>query len=116
MARAALTATAVPNPYAATGTLIAWGAADTSNKNQIVLTGRELVIAWNSGATSRTVTVTSVADRYGRTKDIAAQAIAPGEHIVYACGLSPEGWQQADGNLYLEATHAEVKFGVLKLT
>lgn len=115
MARADLTVTTVPNPYAAAGVAIAMTAADASNKNQFPLTGKEIVIAWNSGATGRTITITSVDDTYGRTKDIAAEAIAAGAIRVYGAGLATIGWQQTDGKLYLEANHAEVKFGILRI-
>lgn len=115
MARTALTKTTIPSPYAGAGVAITMTAADTSNQNSFPLTGREIVIAWNSGATSRTVTVTSVDDRYGRQENISAEAIAAGAIRVYGVGLALEGWQQTDGNLYLEASNAEVKFGVLKL-
>lgn len=116
MARTALTTTAVPNPYAAAGVAITFTAADTANQNQVVLTGREIVVAHNTGATPHTVTITSSADPYNRTKDITAEAIAAGELRVYGAGMALAGWQQTDGKLYLEANHAEVKFGILKLT
>lgn len=116
MARTALTKTAVPSPYGGAGVAVTMTAADTTNKNKFPLTGREIVIAQNTGASSRTVTITSVDDRYGRSEDIAAEAIAAGAIRVYGPGLAIEGWQQADGSLYLEANHAEVKFGILQLT
>lgn len=115
MARTALTKTTIPSPYAGAGVAATMTAADTSNKNSFPLTGREIVIAYNSGASSHTVTVTSVDDRYGRSEDISAEAIAAGAIRVYGVGLALEGWQQTDGSLYLEANHAEVKFGVLVL-
>lgn len=116
MARQDIPITAIPNPYAAEGVAITMTAADPSNKSQIVATGREIVIAHNTGALARTVTITSVADPYGRTKDITAESIAPGALRVYGAGLEITGWQQTDGKLYFEANHAEVKFGVLRLS
>lgn len=91
-------------------------AADTSNKNSFPLTGREVVIAHNTGASAYTVTITSVDDRYGRSEDISAESIAAGDIRVYGPGLALEGWQQTDGSLYLEANNAAVKFGVLRLS
>lgn len=113
MARTTLTKTTVPGPYADAGTVVTMTAADTGNQNRIVLTGREIVIARNSGASTRTVTFTSIADRFGRTNDLGAENILAGEIKVYGPGLALEGWQQTDGYLYLEANHAEVLFGVL---
>lgn len=87
-------------------------AADTTNKEQFVLTGKELIIVHNTGAGARTYTVTSVADPFGRTGDIAAQSIAAGAIHVVQPGIA--GWQQASGGyLFLEASHAEVKFGIV---
>lgn len=116
MARTVLTTTSVPSPYAGAGVAITMTAADTSNQNSFPLTGREIVIAHNTGATPRTVTITSVDDRYGRSEHIAAESIAAGAIRVYGSGLALEGWQQTDGSLYLEANHAEVKFGILRLS
>lgn len=113
MARTALTKTTIPSPYAGAGVAITMTAADTSNQNSFPLTGKEVVIAWNSGATPRTVTVTSVDDRYGRQENITSESIAAGAIRVYGVGLALDGWQQTDGNLYLEANNAEVKFGIL---
>jgi len=116
MARTVLTVTNVPSPYAGASAAVTMTAADTTNKNSFPLTGREIVIAQNTGASSRTVTITSVDDRYGRSEDIAAESIAAGAIQVYGPGLALEGWQQTDGSLYLEANHAEVKFGILRLS
>lgn len=113
MVRAALTKTTVPSPYAGGSTAVTMTAADTSNKNSFPMTGRELVIAQNTGAGAHTITVTSVDDTYGRQENITAESIAAGAIRVFGVGLGLIGWQQTDGALYLEADHAEVKFGVL---
>lgn len=116
MARTTLTKTTVPTPYADAGVVVTMTAADTSNQNRVTLTGKEIVIAHNTGASTRTVTFTSVADRFGRTNDISAENILAGEIKVYGPGLAIEGWNSVDAAvtyLYLEANHAEVKFGVL---
>ena len=115
MARTALTKTTIPTPYAGAGVAVSMDAADTSNQNKVAFTGREIVIAWNSGLSTRTVTITSVDDRFGRSEDISAENIAAGAIRVYGVGLALEGWQQTDGSLYLQANNAEVKFGVLVL-
>lgn len=114
MARTALTKTAAPGSTNYSGAALTMTAADVSNKNEFVASGRDLVVAHNAGATSRTVTITSAADPYGRTRDIAAVAIAAGVYMVFG-PLELTGWQQPDGRVYLEANHAEVKFGVLSL-
>lgn len=118
MARTSLTKTNIPGPYADVGAVVTMTAADTSNQNRIVFTGREIVIARNSGASTRTVTFTSSADSFGRTNDLGAENILTGEIKVYGPGLALPGWVQTDTGvnyLYLEANHAEVLFGVLVL-
>jgi hypothetical protein len=89
-------------------------AADASNKNQFAASGNDLVIAHNSGGSPYTVTITSVADDEGRTGDITAYSVAAGG-IAFFGPFKRHGWAQADGMIYLEASNASVKFGVLAL-
>ena len=86
-------------------------AEDTSNHTAVAMTDKTVVLIYNSGATTHTYTVTSIADAlHGRTGDISAVNILAGE--IKAIGpLGLDGWRQTDGNLYLTANHAEVKFG-----
>lgn len=115
MPRVTLTPDNAPGAYPPAGVVVNFAAADASNLNQFILTGNELVIAFNSGATGRTVTITSVADRFGRTGTITTEAIAAGVYRMYGPFTNAEGWKQTDGFLYLEASHAEVKFAIIKL-
>lgn len=90
-------------------------AADATNKEQVRLTGKEVILARNSGATPRTVSVSSVPlFGNGRTGDLTTYSIGAGETAVLPV-FPLEGWLQADGNLYFEASHAEVLFTVLRL-
>lgn len=89
-------------------------AGDVANKNQFAATGDEVVIAHNTGGSAHTLTVTSTADPYGRTKDISAYSIGAGEYAVFG-PLELTGWVQSDGKIYLEVDHADVKLGVVKL-
>lgn len=120
MARATLTKLAALGsksaPYAtANAADLPMTAADASNKNQFAVGGNDLVIAHNTGASAYTVTVTSVADpQYGRTGDIAAYSIGAGEYAVFG-PFNMAGWLQTDGYVYLEASNASVKFGVVQL-
>ena len=114
MARTTLTKTNAPGPYASTGAVLTLEAADTTNKNQFVSTGKELVIAHNTDTGSQTVTISSVADPYGRTKDVDTYSIAADAIAIF--GPFPVlGWQQSDGKIYLEASSSAVKFGVVVL-
>lgn len=101
------------NGWPTAGTLVTFTAANPTDKEQFPLTGKEIVIARNSGASSRTITITSVAYN-GRTGNITAESIAAGAVRVFG-PFDINGWRQTDGNLYLEANHAEVLFAVLTL-
>jgi len=114
MARQTLTKSNSPGPNPTAGVVVTMTAADTTNKEQFALTGREVLIIQNTGASSYTYTITSVADPYGRLGDITTQSIAAGAiHTVGPFGLA--GWQQTGGYLYLEASNTAIKFGVVAL-
>jgi len=114
MARQTLTKTTSPGPNPAAGVAVTMTAVDTTNHEQVALTGRELILIHNTGGSSYTYTITSVADPYGRTGHITTQTIAAG--AIHVLGpLSLEGWRQTDGMLYLEASNTAVKIGVISL-
>lgn len=114
MARTTLTRSTAPGSYGAAGAAVTFTAADVANKNQFTATGRELVIARNSGASAYTITITSAPDPYGRTGHITAESIAAGETKVFG-PFKRSGWQQTDGFFYLEASNAAVLFGIVVL-
>jgi hypothetical protein len=117
MARTTLTALKAQGAYgayAANGADLAMSAADVSNMNQVVATGYDLIVAHNTGASTRTVTITSVADKYGRTGHITSYSLAAGEYAAFG-PFELEGWKQSDGYLYFQADHAEVKFGIVAM-
>jgi len=89
-------------------------AADTDGKNQFVASGNELVVAFNSDSGAQTLTVNSVADPYGRTGNIATYSIGAGEYAIFG-PFRLDGWKQTDGKIYLEASSALVKLGVIAL-
>jgi hypothetical protein len=114
MPRTTVPVDVAPGGYAGAGVLCTQTAADPTNLNRCVHTGRELILARNTGATARTVTITSVDDPYGRQEHISAESIAAGALRMY--GPFPvAGWRQTDGYLYFEASHAEVVFTVIRL-
>lgn len=114
MARTVLTFTEPKGSNADEGVKLTLTAADTSNNNAFVASGNDLVVAQNTDDAAQTVTVTSVADPYGRSGDISAYSIAAGEvHILGP--FKNTGWMQSDGKVYLTASDAAVKFGVIRL-
>lgn len=114
MARTNLTKTTQPNPYSTSGSVLTLTAADAANGNQFTASGRDLVIARNSGASSHTVTISSTADPYGRTGDVNAQSVAAGAVRIFG-PLPADGWRQTDGKIYVSADSAEVLIGILEM-
>ena len=90
----------------------AWVAADATNFEEVASTGREIVIAYNSGATARLVTIESVADAHQRTGDL-TETVAAGNVGIFGV-MQLEGFRSA-GMLNFRAAHADVKFIVLRL-
>ena len=101
-------------PLTADSADIPMTAADTTNGNQYAPTGKELIIAHNSGASTYTVTITSVAAGNNRTGDITTYSMAAGDYAVFG-PFNREGWLQSDGFVYLAASNTAVKFGIITL-
>ncbi len=114
MPRIAVTETSVPASYSGAGVLITYTAADLSSKNSVALSGDEIVLATNTGVADHTVTINSAPDPKGRLKDITTETLHAGDTHVYQ-RFPQRGYRQTDGTLHLEASHASVKFAVLKL-
>jgi hypothetical protein len=96
--------------------LLVWTAADVSLLNSFAMSGKDLVLAWNTHATiGYTVTITSAPDPiFGRSKDITTEAIAAGAIRCYGVPQL-DGWRQTDGSFYLQASNASVVFAVISL-
>lgn len=115
MVRQILAKTDSPTPYPTAGVAVTMTAEDITNHSRFLLTGREVLIIWNSGASGYTYTIASAVDAQGRTKDITTQAIVAGAiHTVGPFTQQP-GWAQTDGYVYVDASNAAVKFGVIQL-
>lgn len=118
MSRTAITPQVPKGPYGviSSGQLdLTETAADTTNNNEFVLTGREVLLAHNTDTGTHHITITSIADAKGRSGDIATYAITAGKISAYSFRGGTEGWQQADGGVYISADDATVKFTVLQL-
>lgn len=114
MARQQLTKTTAPGAYSGASTAVTMTAADTTNFEQFTCTGRELLIIHNTGGSAYTWTATSVDDRFGRSENITTESIAAGAIRVWG-PVAIEGWQQTDGNVFIQASNTAVKFGVITL-
>jgi hypothetical protein len=118
-ARTAITPQTPKGPYPGTvnaGDLaLTLTAADTVNLNQFAATGTELLIVQNTDVGSQTITLTTKADAFGRTADITAYSMATGTFAVFNFRNANQGWVQADGNVYFQASSANIKFAVLRI-
>lgn len=115
MPRTSLTPQVLAGPYEATPyTVLTFAAADAVNGNQYKMNGDQVLLARNTGAGARTITITSAADPYGRTKDITALSLAAGETVMFS-KWNTAGWRQTDGNVYFTAEHAEVTVAIVDL-
>jgi hypothetical protein len=67
MARTTLTPIVLPGPWSTTAQPITFTPADTTNNNQFLATGQEILLVRNTGASAASFTVLSVPDSpYGR--------------------------------------------------
>lgn len=114
MPRTALTPVSLPSAAANTVApqVFTWASADVANGNQVALTGEEVLLVWNSDAASQTVTITS-ARLKGRLANAPAASLAAGAYAVWP-QFPVAGWG-VSGQLQINASHANVKFAVLKL-
>jgi hypothetical protein len=101
-------------PPAADALDIALTPADPVNLQQTPMTAGFYLIALNTGTASHTLTITSVPDAKGRTGDITAYALEPGDLVMLRFD-STEGWRQPDGMLYYEASNAAIKFAAIPI-
>jgi hypothetical protein len=115
MAPVLLTKTTAPGAYASAGVAVTMAAADAGLGNYFVAGGKDLLIARNSGAGDRHVTVTSGVDEFNRTGTITSETIAAGAVRVFG-PFPAEGWVQAGTrNVLVTADNAEVFLGVVSL-
>lgn len=104
----------VNSTIAANGADVTFTAADVSNGNSFISTGRELVLVQNTGGSDYTVTITSAPDELGRTGDISAYTLATTEFAAFG-PVQQKGWVQPDGKVYLSGSNAGIKFLILRL-
>lgn len=119
MPRTTLSKTTLVGPYPATLPVAAlsldlnFQACDTTNLNQFSPSGDDEILAWNTGASSYTFTVTSAPDPQGRTGDITTYSVAAG--AIAAFRVKMLGWVQSDGKVYLQGSNTALKFAIVAL-
>jgi hypothetical protein len=115
---AALTPVTIIGPFSTVGA----GAADftfaagATSTDTFACTGRQILLAYNSGASPYTVTISSVSDEQNRSGDITTYSLAAGDYAVFGIGLTNSpGWKQTDGTIIVDVENAAVKWAVLTL-
>lgn len=115
----ALTVQDMKGPFdavAAGDLTVASVAPDTTNGNSFKCTGREIVIISNGTGSPVTVTFTSTADAYGRTKDITAYSIPVSTVALFTGGLTNSpGWKATDGTVQFKVTGSGSQVAVVRL-
>lgn len=115
MARQTITPVAVTGKWPTALAALTFTAADTSNKEQMILTGREILIIFNSDASPHTVTIDSVTDpTTNRTGSLTTVSVAAGAYKMIG-PLAPDGWRNSSGYLTFEASDATVKYAAIQL-
>lgn len=111
--RATITPVTIPKSYATSGSTLTWTASDPYNFNQFSSTGREILLVRNDSGDTQTITVTSVADQFGRTGDT-SKAVANGAYAVFQ-QFPTHGWQQSDGYIYVDGADTDVYLSVIRV-
>jgi hypothetical protein len=116
MGRVNIAAVALPGPFEVTPATLTFTALDATNFNMTTVSGKLMIIFFNSGAVSRDCIVTSVADERGRTGDKTFALAAGAYKAVTVIGA---GWMQSSGadkgKVYYQGAHAEVKVAVIDM-
>ena len=89
-------------------------AMDASNGNSFPATGQEVLFFQNSDSSAHTVTVTSVADPYGRTDSSLTTYSIAGSGFAFIQMKQLQGWLETGALVYLVTSSALVKVAVLR--
>jgi hypothetical protein len=107
-----------PGPYVTEGAaaqlaVVTPVTADTVNGNVVKISRGVMLRAHNSGGSTRTITITSQPDPTGRVANITGFSIAAGAIVIRR--FARTGWANANGDLQVTASHADVKFEIYRL-
>lgn len=115
MAAVLVTPVSAPLAYSTTGLALTEVSVDVANGNYFAPDhSNYLLIVRNSGASTRTITVTSVADPvFNRTGHLGPQNVLAGELRIIR--LVKSGWADTSGNINFSGSHADLKVSIVKL-
>lgn len=106
-------------PYPAGGAVsggqldLTWQTADTTNNNEFVFTGKEVLLVWNPDTAAHHLTLSSAPDEHGRSSDITSYSVGAGVISAFSFRSGSVGWLQSDGHVYFSSDSALVKFAIL---
>ena len=89
-------------------------AADPSNLNQFIMTGRELLLVRNDDVGAQTVSLLTVNDPFKRKADITTYSLGISEEMVFWFG-DVQGWLQTGGFVFIDPSDADLKFAVIRI-
>jgi hypothetical protein len=92
----------------------AYAVSDLTNGNRFVHTGKELLLVQNVNVAAKTVTIAGKADELGRTGSIPAYSMGASEFAVFG-PFTSEAFRQADGYVWIDVEHADIKLAVIRL-
>jgi len=115
MAREQLTTPLLPQNYVpvTAGALALAFASDPANGDQFQILGTEILLAQNTDTVAHTFSVNSTPDRIGRVADLQNYSVPAGLVVAIQFAVL-DGWVQSDGNVYLQSSHATLKFAVVR--
>lgn len=101
-------------PLSAGSADFAFTAVDDPTDRQAALTdSKTTVIAHNTDSSAHTITITSVADQFNRTGDIAAYSIAAGK-VAHFGPFKTVGWGHS-GQLWIDVSSPLIRLAVVNL-
>lgn len=116
--RTALTPKVLPGEYpgviGANAADFTFVESDAANGNKFVSTGKEIIVAFNNGGSTFTITITSVNDAFRRTQHITDYSIESGNYSVFG-PVPVSGWVQTDGNVYIDTNNSALKLVIFRI-
>ena len=108
-----IVANSMPGSFSTTGQVLTATAIDVANGNDVLAAENLFLLVHNSGASSRTFTITSQPDAVtGRTGNVSV-SIAAGEKLIFR--LTKNGWANGDGKVVFGGNHAELIVSIVKM-
>jgi len=113
MATVLLTATEALGSYEDALTTLTMNVPDIVNGNHFVATGKDLVVMHNANVAAKYVTITSVANKWGRTGTLTEIDIPATSYAIFG-PMVVSGWAD-DGLILITAEAVDTFIGIVNL-